>query len=161
MRRVAQNKKEHLEQVKVDQHHEAEREMVKVNDAQNWTMLDEQARTKQKQYIDLEAEEFDSNKRVELAPSVTSTPREPCSTFKSRSFLQQTYMVENIREGFIEKEVKKICHKDRHQDSDYMMDIDQDGGPENLTTVVYQSHQSQAVARAEADANKSMQVYKS
>lgn len=41
MRRVAQNKKEHLEQVKVDQHHEAEREMVKVNDAQNWTMLDE------------------------------------------------------------------------------------------------------------------------
>jgi len=39
----------------------------------------------------------------------------PGKKFKARKFLEQTYMVEQIREGFIEKEVKKICHKNSQE----------------------------------------------
>ena len=42
-----------------------------------------------------------------------SQPKKPCDNkkgFRSKNFLEQTYMVEDIRETFIEKEVKKICN---------------------------------------------------
>lgn len=40
-----------------------------------------------------------------------ATNSSPCNTFKAKQFLEQTYLLEGIREDYLEKEIQKICAK--------------------------------------------------
>jgi hypothetical protein len=35
----------------------------------------------------------------------------PCNKFNAKEFLKQTYMLEGIREDYLEKEINKMCAK--------------------------------------------------
>jgi len=63
----------------------------------------------QKEKFTKQEEALETIQLVAKVPTETDKEFTPCNIFRARKFLEQTYMIEDMREEFIQKELEKIC----------------------------------------------------